>query len=312
MIRFSATMLAAFLVVAVNTAAIADSASEQILSPCEEANNDDATLDACTRAIQSGQLDDTDITVAYINRGAAWADKGDYDKAIADYTKAIRANPQPDADALLDRGTIWLVKSPPNVGKAIRDFSAAIQGQQNQNNELDTKDYLTAFLYSGAAQFELGRYDLAIDDFAKIDSENPYRNINSTPDPRAAIWSYLAAARAGRPSTDALSATMAGLSGLDWVQSTWPMEMAGSRYFMGSLTEAALLDAATNPDATKQSGYLCKAHFYIGEAALIHGDKKKAATQFHEALSTGCPDGIAEFSVARAELAKLHGPRRKR
>jgi tetratricopeptide (TPR) repeat protein len=31
---------------------------------------------------------------AYYNRGIAWADKGDYDRGIADYTRAIELNPK--------------------------------------------------------------------------------------------------------------------------------------------------------------------------------------------------------------------------
>ena len=36
----------------------------------------------------------------YVNRGNAWQEKGDYDKAIADYNQAIRLEPN-NADRLL-------------------------------------------------------------------------------------------------------------------------------------------------------------------------------------------------------------------
>ena len=37
---------------------------------------------------------DPQYAIAYYNRGISWYDKKDYDKAIADYTDAIRSNPR--------------------------------------------------------------------------------------------------------------------------------------------------------------------------------------------------------------------------
>ena len=46
------------------------------------------------------------IATAYINRGIAWNDKEEYDKAIADFNEAIRLDPE-DAQAYIDRGDAW-------------------------------------------------------------------------------------------------------------------------------------------------------------------------------------------------------------
>ena len=46
---------------------------------------------------------------AYSNRGIAWTGKGDLDRAIADYTKALEINPR-DAKAYVNRGFAWLKK----------------------------------------------------------------------------------------------------------------------------------------------------------------------------------------------------------
>ena len=52
----------------------------------------------CTSAIDSGELQDPDLIAALINRGVAHKSIGDYESAIADYTRALRIAPN---DALL-------------------------------------------------------------------------------------------------------------------------------------------------------------------------------------------------------------------
>ena len=69
----------------------------------------DAAIAACTRIIESGNESRTNRAIAYYNRGIAWAEKGQYDKAIADYTKAIRRKPDL-ALAYYNRGNAWLNK----------------------------------------------------------------------------------------------------------------------------------------------------------------------------------------------------------
>ena len=58
------------------------------------------------------------------NRGIAWCAKQEYDKAIADYTEAIRLDPK-DATAYDDRGNAWYAKN--EYDKAIADYTEAIR-----------------------------------------------------------------------------------------------------------------------------------------------------------------------------------------
>ena len=44
---------------------------------------------------------------AYYNRGIAYGDKGEYDKAIEDYSKAIELNPE-YAEAYNNRGNAYV------------------------------------------------------------------------------------------------------------------------------------------------------------------------------------------------------------
>ena len=61
--------------------------------------------------------------MAYSGRGSAYVGKGDYDKAIADYTEAMRLDPKL-ADAYCGRGGAY-VKG--DCDKAIADYSEAIR-----------------------------------------------------------------------------------------------------------------------------------------------------------------------------------------
>jgi len=62
------------------------------LDTCAAVAGEEA-IAACTRAISSGRLHDHDLAAEYYNRGIKYSSKGDYDRAIADYTEAIKLDP---------------------------------------------------------------------------------------------------------------------------------------------------------------------------------------------------------------------------
>ena len=61
-----------------------------------------------------------DLAEAYHNRGLAWAEKDEYDKAIADYSEAIRLKPD-YAKAYFNRGIAYYKKG--DQAKADADFA---------------------------------------------------------------------------------------------------------------------------------------------------------------------------------------------
>ena len=67
---------------------------------------------------------DPKVALAYIYRGKAWGAKGEYDKAIADFNEAIRLNPKLGA-AYFSRGIAWEAKG--NLDRAIADLNEAIR-----------------------------------------------------------------------------------------------------------------------------------------------------------------------------------------
>jgi len=69
-------------------------------------------------------------TDAYNNRGNAYYNKNNYDQAIADYTEAIRLNPK-FADAYNNRGNAYLNKN--DYNRAIADYNEALRLNPNHN-----------------------------------------------------------------------------------------------------------------------------------------------------------------------------------
>ena len=55
--------------------------------------NPDAQIAGCTALIQAGQDSTENLSAYYNNRGTAYDNKGDYDRAIQDYNEAIHLNP---------------------------------------------------------------------------------------------------------------------------------------------------------------------------------------------------------------------------
>jgi tetratricopeptide (TPR) repeat protein len=62
----------------------------------------DQQITSCTALIQSGNESTENLAIAFYNRGLAYENKEDYARAIADYSEAIRLDPN-DADAYFYR-----------------------------------------------------------------------------------------------------------------------------------------------------------------------------------------------------------------
>jgi tetratricopeptide (TPR) repeat protein len=96
---------------------------------CMQHADADRTIAGCTRVIDDVGESNRNRRIAYDNRGAAWHAKGDNDRAIADYTEAIKLNPN-DAVAYDNRGTAWRDKG--DRKHALADYNLAIK--LNPNN----------------------------------------------------------------------------------------------------------------------------------------------------------------------------------
>ena len=103
------------------TPAIAGIAEDTEL--CSSSSNPDEKIAACTRQISSGRWTGRNLATSYINRGGAYSDRGDYERAIADFNEAIRLDPK-YAAAYFGRGRAYELKS--DFANALSDFRAAL------------------------------------------------------------------------------------------------------------------------------------------------------------------------------------------
>src|SRR5262245_56508978 len=113
----------------------------------------DQQITGCTNAIQSGKYSGKDLSWAYFNRGNAYDDKGNHDRALADYSEAIRLDPK-DAKVYYNRGLTYFDKG--DYDRAIADHSDAIR--------LNPKDP-QVYYNRGNAYRTKGDYDRAIADY---------------------------------------------------------------------------------------------------------------------------------------------------
>ena len=102
-----------------------------------------------------------DSAVRYFDRGVAASDAGRHDEAIADYTTAIRLNPN-FTNAYTNRG--WAFSSLGRNEQAIADYTKSIQLKSNDG---------LVYRNRGKAYGNLRSYELAIADFTTAIQLNP-------------------------------------------------------------------------------------------------------------------------------------------
>jgi tetratricopeptide (TPR) repeat protein len=182
-IRFSArrTLVA----VLAFTSAVVPAHAQQ-WNDCESSQKSpDVRIAACTRLLDTGRLSNAHRAMVYNNRAIALQDKGELDRAIADYSEAIKIDPlgknknkddgydfrvtykskdvrrqaeshPMTAQAYSNRGTVWYDKR--DYDRAIADYSEAIK--------IDPKD-ATSYDSRGLAWHSKGNYDRAIADYGE-------------------------------------------------------------------------------------------------------------------------------------------------
>lgn len=236
----------------------------------------DRQITACTALIESGRESPRDQVIASTRRGGAYYGKGDLDRAIADYSEAIRLDPK-DGKIFNDRGNTYNSKG--DLDRAMADYNEAIR--------LDPKLSLP-FWNRGVANLYAGSLAEAIADLSQASELDPKFAY-------AALWLDIANKRSNLPSRLPQQTAQFDMT-------KWPAPLV--RLYLGQMTAQAALAAAADANADTNKDQTCEANFYSGELALQQGAKDEAIRLFRLAAS-GCPRHFIESGAADAELKAL-------
>jgi len=306
---------------------------------CMQNVEQDRRIAGCTRIIDDVGESNRNRRIAYDNRGTAWHAKGENDRAIADYTEAIKLNPK-DVPAYNNRGTAWRDKG--DLDRAIADYNVAMRFNTNDaaayNNRgnvwhekgddtraiadyteavrLDPK-YALAYCNRGNAWHAKGENDHAVADCTeaiRLDPNNDlsyrirgtiYFDIGNfaaaaqdlqranelAADPYAALWLFIARARAGEDGAIELAVNGARLRINDW-----PALVID--FYLGRRSFDDMRAAAADP------AQRCEAAFYGGEWLLLRGKLRESKASFQVAARI-CAKTVKEYRTATSELKRM-------
>jgi tetratricopeptide (TPR) repeat protein len=129
---------------------------------CNTGGADPASrIAACTRQIESGRWQGPNLAASHSNRGIGYFDQGEFDRAIADYNRALTLNPK-SAAASNNRGNAYSAKH--DYDRAIADYNEAIM--------LDPK-YAAPYNGRGNVYNDKRDYDRAIADYNQAITLDP-------------------------------------------------------------------------------------------------------------------------------------------
>lgn len=254
-------------------------ASQSDMADCQQMQDLDHGIAGCTKIVEDQSIAAGDRAIAYFDRGVDYYAKDDLDRAIADWSEAIKLNPN-YAHAYNDRAKAYLAKA--DYDHAVADYSQAIK--------LDPH-HAIAYKGRGIADLLSGRTIKAEADFQQALDLDPS-------DQYAALWLDIATRRNNQPSHIAQATMRLNMA-------AWPAPIL--LLFGGQMTPHDVAVAAQNIDPTITRARLCDAYFYIGESMLLKGDKGQATDLFQRALKE-CPKSTDEFPAAAAELKTLGKP----
>jgi tetratricopeptide (TPR) repeat protein len=114
----------------------------------------DRIIDTCTALFQSDETSSKVLGAGHLIRGTAYDRKKDFDRALTDYSEAVRLMPT-SPDALRARALVYAQKN--DIDHAIADL----------DTEILLRPGLYAYLFRGNLHQDKGQYDAAIDDFSR-------------------------------------------------------------------------------------------------------------------------------------------------
>lgn len=174
------------------------------------------------------------------------------------------------------------------------DLARQLYTQALESGDLDKEQTADAFRYRGNANFFLGRFPAASNDYV----DSLYANADNL---YAGLWLYLSREHNGQDGKPELTRVVKRRDLF-----YWPGPVAN--LFLGKSNTEEVLQAARDPflDEQSQLEQSCEAYFYAGQFALLRGDRMEAARLFRAAVATGVSSFI-EYSASQLALKKLGG-----
>lgn len=274
------------------------------------ANNPDLAIKHCTAAIETRKANSEMLAVWYVQRGILWGEKGDYDRAIADHSTALKL----DAKVRLAnyyRGAAYSSKG--EFERAIADFDAASKLRPDdpvvyhaRGLELAIKgdypraiaDFDKALQLDAKAEgvrFARGRTLFYMSDFVRAAAELEAA-LKMQPNIYTALWLHLARKRGGNNDADELLERETR-----GIRSGWPSPVIA--LYMGRTDVNSVNIAAKAPDGTRQREVRCEAGFYVAQAHIMKNERQPAQLLLKEVLQN-CPKNLLEYEGATAELRR--------
>jgi lipoprotein NlpI len=278
---------------------------------CRSTTNADLAIRHCSAAIESRKANSEMLAQWYVQRGMLWGDKGDYERAIADHTAALKLDAKA-RHAHYYRGTAHSNKG--EFERAIADFDAAIQLRSDdpvifhaRGVELAVKgdyaraiaDFDRALQLDAKAQgvhFARGRARFYAGDFAcaAADIETA---LAAQPNVYTALWLFLARARGGETDADAqLERDTRRLRG------GWPSSLVA--LYMGRTDVESVMVSTKTGEGMRQRDMRCEADFYIAQSHLLKGNRARAQALLQE-VQRACPKNLLEYEATLAELRRF-------
>jgi lipoprotein NlpI len=228
------------------------------------------------------------------NRAVVAARNGQYDEAIALFTRAINS----DELGLTNRARAFAYRG---IAKATTGDYEGAQLDLNSSVALDSDFNADAYAYRGYVKLVLGQPKEAAADLDKSAELLLW--------PYNVLWLHLARLKAGLPDGGPRSLTnnaitldikrnQDGTPGL----SRWPGALV--KVMQGSLTREAATAAAQEGDPTRLTERVCDVDFYLAELDLARNDIAAAKPQLERAAEK-CPFASFERMGATAELMRL-------
>lgn len=274
-------------------------------------NNPDLAIKHCTTAIESRKANSEMLAQWYVQRGTLWGEKGDYDRAIADHTVALKLDAKA-RHANYYRGAAYSNKG--DFDRAIADFDAAAKLRPDdpvvyhaRAIELTVKgdypraiaDFDKALQLDAKAEgvhFARGRTLFYMSEFSRA-SGDLETALKLRPNIYTALWLFLARKRASNPDADdLLERETRG------IRFGWPAPVIA--LYMGRTDMNSVNIGAKAPEANRQREVRCEASFFIAHAHIIKGERAAAQNLLKEVLQN-CPKNLLEYEGSVAELRRL-------